>query len=102
MQKYLLKINMFTICKYNVTVFFFLIKGGITIAWLEHSAEQIPQVVMLQPFCHKDFAIRSLGDRIKDLNQCVTLYPDTPKDRAFGAYYTPMAGKILFFFCDLN
>lgn len=49
---------------------------------------------MLQPFCHKDFAIRSLGDRIKDLNQCVYLYPDIPKDKAFGNYYTPLGGKI--------
>lgn len=48
---------------------------------------------MLQPFCHKDFAIRSLGDRIKDLNQCVHLYPDIPKDKAFGNYYTPQPGK---------
>lgn len=52
---------------------------------------------MLQPFCHKDFAIRSLGDRIKDLNQCVNLYPDIPKDKAFGAYYTPIGGKISIF-----
>lgn len=51
---------------------------------------------MLQPFCHKDFGIRSLGDRIKDLNQCVTLYPDIPKDRAFGNYYTPLGGKRVF------
>lgn len=49
---------------------------------------------MLQPFCHKDFAIRSLGDRIKDLNQCVHLYPDIPKDKAFGNYYTPVVGKL--------
>lgn len=67
--------------------------GGITIAWVEHTVDQIPQIVMLQPFCHKDFAIRSLGDRIKDLNQCVTLYPDIPKDKAFGNYYTPVPGK---------
>lgn len=69
------------------------ISGGITIAWVEHTVDQIPQIVMLQPFCHKDFAIRSLGDRIKDLNQCVHLYPDIPKDKAFGNYYTPQPGK---------
>lgn len=67
--------------------------GGITIAWVEHTVDQIPQIVMLQPFCHKDFGIRSIGDRIKDLNQCVTLYPDIPKDKAFGGYYTPISGK---------
>lgn len=68
--------------------------GGITIAWVEHTVDQIPQIVMLQPFCHKDFGIRSIGDRIKDLNQCVTLYPDTPKDKAFGGYYTPISGML--------
>lgn len=75
--------------------------GGITIAWVEHTADQIPQIVMLQPFCHKDFGIRSLGDRIKDLNQCVTLYPDIPKDKAFGNYYTPLGGKIFLNFLQL-
>lgn len=65
-----------------------LLIGGITIAWVEHNADNIPQILMLQPFCHKDFAIRSLGDRIKDLSQCITLYPDIPKDQAFGSYYT--------------
>lgn len=53
----------------------------------------IMQVTMIQPFTNKDFAIRSLGDRIKDLTQCVTLYPDIPKEKAFGAYFTPMVGK---------
>lgn len=64
--------------------------GGITIAWVE--AAPNPQIVMLQPFCSKDFGIRSLGDRIKDLSQCVTLYPDIPKDSAFGNYYSPIGG----------
>lgn len=77
--------------------FMHFFSGGITIAWVEHTVDQIPQIVMLQPFCHKDFAIRSLGDRIKDLNQCVHLYPDIPKDKAFGNYYTPVPGK--WFFC---
>lgn len=82
-----------------VCLFFFIFfvkfnKGGITIAWVEHTVDAIPQIVMLQPFCHKDFGIRSLGDRIKDLNQCVYLYPDIPKDKAFGNYYTPLGGKI--------
>lgn len=67
--------------------------GGITIAWVEHTVDHVPHIVMLQPFCHKDFAIRSLGDRIKDLNQCATLYPNIPKDRAFGNYYTPLDGE---------
>lgn len=64
--------------------------GGITIAWVENNPT--PTIVMLQPFCSKDFGIRSLGDRIKDLPQCVTLYPDIPKDSAFGNYYSPIGG----------
>lgn len=73
---------------------FLYFTGGITIAWIELNLDNMPQIVMLQPFCHKDFAIRTLGDRIKDLNQCVTLYPDIPKDKAFGAYYSPLGGTL--------
>ncbi|GLV38891.1 Signal-transducer and activator of transcription protein at 92E [Carabus blaptoides fortunei] len=59
--------------------------GGVTIAWVsEHS-----EVFMLQPFTSKDFAIRSLADRISDLNHLVYLFPEICKDHAFGKYYTP-------------
>lgn len=47
---------------------------------------------MVQPFTSKDFTIRSLADRIKDLNNLVYLYPDIPKDQTFGKYYTPITG----------
>lgn len=47
---------------------------------------------MLQPFTSKDFAIRSLADRISDLQHLVSLFPDIPKEQAFGKYYTPFAG----------
>ncbi|KAF2881123.1 hypothetical protein ILUMI_25034 [Ignelater luminosus] len=59
--------------------------GGVTIAWVSESQE----VFMLQPFTSKDFAIRSLADRIADLNHLVNLHPDIPKDVAFNKYYTP-------------
>lgn len=52
---------------------------------------------MLQPFTSKDFAIRSLADRIVDLNHLVYLYPDICKDNAFGKYYTPFTGKKIIF-----
>ncbi|XP_059486030.1 signal transducer and activator of transcription 5B isoform X2 [Neocloeon triangulifer] len=58
--------------------------GGVTIAWVEHG-----EVFMLQPFTSKDFAIRSLADRISDLSHLVFLYPDIPKDQPFGKYYNP-------------
>ncbi|XP_072377045.1 signal transducer and activator of transcription 5B-like [Diabrotica undecimpunctata] len=59
--------------------------GGITIAWNSDSGE----VFSLQPFTSKDFAIRSLADRIADLNHLVYLYPDICKEILFGKYYTP-------------
>lgn len=52
------------------------------------------EVLMLQPFTAKDFQIRSLADRIADLDHLHFLYPDIPKDLAFGKYYTPYQGTI--------
>ena len=44
---------------------------------------------MLQPFTSKDFAIRTLADRVSDLKYLLYLFPDVPKDQAFGKYYSP-------------
>lgn len=95
--------------------------GGVTIAWVGMGASGECQVVslescfkfpavvfyfifssalftdqsdvfMLQPFTSKDFAIRSLADRILDLSHLVYLYPDIKKDIAFSKYYTPFSG----------
>lgn len=49
---------------------------------------------MIQPFTSKDFGIRSLADRIFDLQQLMYLYPDICKDHAFGKYYTPYTGML--------
>lgn len=66
--------------------------GGITVAWChENPADSQRKVLMLQPFLHKDLVVRTLADRIRDLKQLLYLYPDTPKDVAFGAYYTPLS-----------
>lgn len=66
--------------------------GGVTIAWVGHNTESgQPEVFMLQPFTSRDFAIRPLGDRIKDLKNLSCLYPDIPKDQAFSKYYTQMS-----------
>ncbi|XP_011681709.1 signal transducer and activator of transcription 5B isoform X2 [Strongylocentrotus purpuratus] len=63
--------------------------GGITIAWLAEDANTGErQVYNLQPFTADDFNIRSLADRIHDLSHLTHLYPDKPKDTAFGQYYT--------------
>lgn len=47
----------------------------------------------LAPFTSKDFTIRGLADRVKDLQSLVYLYPDTPKAQAFAKYYSPASGK---------
>nr|XP_054750108.1 signal transducer and activator of transcription 5B-like [Lytechinus pictus] len=63
--------------------------GGITIAWLAEDANTGErQVYNLQPFTGDDFNIRSLSDRIHDLSHLTHLYPEKPKDTAFGQYYT--------------
>lgn len=49
---------------------------------------------MLQPFTSKDFAIRSLADRVSDLQHLIYLYPDRSKDQAFSKYYTPFTGML--------
>lgn len=71
--------------------------GGITIAWVAENPDKPGdrQVWNLAPFTVKDFAIRGLGDRIKDLPSLVTLYPDIPKDRAFSKYYSPLTDATL-------
>lgn len=63
--------------------------GGISVSWnvVDASTRQA-KVYNLQPWFEKDLAIRSLADCIKDLDQLQTLYPNTPKDEAFGKYYT--------------
>lgn len=51
------------------------------------------EVFMLQPFTSKDFAIRSLADRVSDLSHLLYLFPDITKDQAFSKYYTPFTGE---------
>ncbi|XP_024081197.1 signal transducer and activator of transcription 5B-like [Cimex lectularius] len=64
--------------------------GGVTIAWVGCTEDsKHSEVFMLQPFTSKDFAIRSLADRISDLHHLLYLYPDVCKQQAFSKYYTP-------------
>ena len=46
------------------------------------------QVWNLAPFTDKDFRIRGIGDRIKDLQNLVYLFPDIPKAHAFSKFWT--------------
>lgn len=64
--------------------------GGIVIAWTGTTEDsKHAEVFMLQPFTSKDFSIRSLADRISDLQHLVYLYPEIGKQDAFQKYYTP-------------
>ncbi|XP_062539475.1 signal transducer and transcription activator-like isoform X2 [Armigeres subalbatus] len=63
--------------------------GGITIAWVNESNEGQPQILHIQPFTAKDFATRSLSDRIRDFEDLFYLYPNKPKNEAFDRYTTP-------------
>ncbi|XP_078057301.1 signal transducer and activator of transcription 5B-like isoform X2 [Mustelus asterias] len=62
--------------------------GGITIAWIDDSEKGGRQVYNVQPFTTKDLTIRSLGDRVRDIERLLCLYPSKPKDEAFKKYYT--------------
>lgn len=61
--------------------------GGICIFWADQTSPT--SVIMLEPFFSEDLKIRSLADRIRDLDQCTTLYPNIPKDVGFQKYYSP-------------
>uniref|UniRef100_A0A8D2M9K9 Signal transducer and activator of transcription n=1 Tax=Zonotrichia albicollis TaxID=44394 RepID=A0A8D2M9K9_ZONAL len=61
--------------------------GGVTIAYVMRGKDGSSQVENIQPFSAKDLSIRSLGDRIRDLGQLRNLYPNIPKDQAFGSHY---------------
>uniref|UniRef100_A0A8C5AFM2 Signal transducer and activator of transcription n=1 Tax=Gadus morhua TaxID=8049 RepID=A0A8C5AFM2_GADMO len=59
--------------------------GGITIAWVAENPNKTGERLVwnLLPYTTKDFSIRSLADRISDLNHLLFLYPDRPKDEVF-------------------
>ena len=57
----------------------------------------------LAPYTDKDFRTSNLGDRIKDPDCLVYLYPDIPKAKAFSKFWTNSPGTslccwLLFFF----
>ncbi|XP_059812313.1 signal transducer and activator of transcription 5B-like isoform X1 [Hypanus sabinus] len=65
--------------------------GGITIAWIDNSDKGGRQVFNVQPFTTKDLTIRSLGDRVRDIERLLYLFPSRPKDETFKKYYTKEA-----------
>ncbi|XP_056626632.1 signal transducer and activator of transcription 5B isoform X2 [Triplophysa dalaica] len=69
--------------------------GGITIAWVAENPNKSGERMVwnLMPFTTRDFSIRSLADRISDLNHLLFLYPNQPKDEVFSRYCTPPNSK---------
>lgn len=65
--------------------------GGITIAWIDDSEKGGRQVFNVQPFTTKDLTIRSLGDRVRDIERLLYLFPERCKDETFKKYYTKEA-----------
>lgn len=62
--------------------------GGITIAYVADDGKGEKQIMNLAPFQERDFKIRGLADRVKDLPQLRLLYPDLPKETTFGKYWS--------------
>ncbi|XP_047218375.1 signal transducer and activator of transcription 6 isoform X2 [Girardinichthys multiradiatus] len=61
--------------------------GGITIAYVAYE-NGMPVIQNIQPFNKKDLEIRCLGDRIRDIDEILYLYPNLPKHDAFKKYYS--------------
>ncbi|XP_077459194.1 signal transducer and activator of transcription 2 [Stigmatopora argus] len=74
--------------------------GGITCSWVENNATGDPSVKTIQPFTKDDLTQIPLQEIIrhflilKDVpqNPLLYLYPDTPRDEAFGKYYADNSG----------
>jgi hypothetical protein len=43
---------------------------------------------MINPFTASDLGVRRLADKINDLKELLYLFPDTPKQEAFGPYFS--------------
>uniref|UniRef100_A0A8C1BX52 Signal transducer and activator of transcription n=1 Tax=Cyprinus carpio carpio TaxID=630221 RepID=A0A8C1BX52_CYPCA len=73
--------------------------GGITITWVEYSQDE-PKTHSVKPYTKTDLASISLPNVICSytltaaekipVNPLIYLYPDIPKDDAFGRYYTSL------------
>lgn len=59
-------------------------QGGISVASVTKNRE----IYMVDPYLPRDLSIRKLADRLHDIPNLVYLYPNVPKDSAFGSYYT--------------
>uniref|UniRef100_A0A3Q2VNS5 Signal transducer and activator of transcription n=1 Tax=Haplochromis burtoni TaxID=8153 RepID=A0A3Q2VNS5_HAPBU len=77
--------------------------GGITFSWVEITVTGEPDVKTVQPFTKVDLSQIPFHEIIRNYqileaenvpeNPLLYLYPDTPKDKAFGKYYTEKSGE---------
>uniref|UniRef100_A0A3Q0QUZ5 Signal transducer and activator of transcription n=1 Tax=Amphilophus citrinellus TaxID=61819 RepID=A0A3Q0QUZ5_AMPCI len=77
--------------------------GGITFSWVEITATGEPDVKTVQPFTKVDLSQIPFHEIIRNFqileaenvpeNPLLYLYPNTPKDEAFGKYYTEKSGE---------
>ncbi|OXB53641.1 hypothetical protein ASZ78_004029 [Callipepla squamata] len=79
--------------------------GGVTCTWVEHPESGPPAFRAVVPYTSAELASLALPDIIRDYqlladenipeNPLLFLYPDTPRDEAFGPYYSQRHEGIL-------
>lgn len=72
-------------------IFIIIVVGCISILHVEMNSEDMnseKRIVRSSPIFNENFAILSLGDRIKNQDTWRNLFPNVPKDEAFGKYYS--------------
>lgn len=77
--------------------------GAITFSWVEHDANEEPQIRSVEPYTKKELSAVSLPDIIRNYrvmaadnvpeNPLRFLYPQIPKDDAFKKYYSKPTDK---------
>uniref|UniRef100_A0A671M0Q5 Signal transducer and activator of transcription n=1 Tax=Sinocyclocheilus anshuiensis TaxID=1608454 RepID=A0A671M0Q5_9TELE len=76
--------------------------GGITFSWVQYANDATPSVQTVKPFTSTDLKQIALPDILCNfrimvaenipVNPLCYLYPNTPKDQAFGKYYSEKTG----------
>lgn len=77
--------------------------GGITFSWVETNLSGEPEIKTVRPFTKNDLEQIPFHEIIRNFqlmetdnvpeNPLLYLYPNTPKDEAFGKYYTDKTGE---------
>lgn len=80
-------------------MFFFLIEGGISVCWVKQKTVREKQIKHVAPFTSQDLRSIPISNRIKNLRQLITLYPDIPKDKAFQKFYRPSGNGVSNYIC---